>query len=627
MDEAADLFRAAKAAQQAGRLAEAIDLYGQAVARKPDYAEAHNNLGNALGEAKRHGEAAESLARAAALRPDLAAIHSNLGLALARLARFAEAAASHRRAIELQPDLAQAHNNLAMALKELGEAEEAITHYRRAIKLKPGVPEFHHNLGNVLSGARRFDEALSSFNHALALNPLLAGTHEAIGAALLQLDRGEEAVTAFRRAIEIEPERASAHLQLADALQDIEQFAEAEGAYARAAALAPDSAKVQTGRGIALLELGRRDEARDCFERAIAADPADASAYYHRQRASDAAPSEADIAQLESLAAAQSAKPAAQRLGFHFALAEAQERQGQFDRAFENLRIGNELRRSLIDYNEAAMRERFRRIQDVFSAEQLARHRGEGSENEQPVFIVGLARSGSTLLEQILASHGEVGGGGERPLLGKLLAAVRLEGRPSSNFPDYVAHLRPGDLRLLGERYAALLGQNRPPARRLLDKHLANYVYLGMIRLMLPRARILHIRRDPLDSLFSAYSQPFARNAQPQSYDLGELGRHYRLYAAMMAHWRRVLGEGEMMEVRYEALVEDLEGTVRQVLNFCGLPWDERCLAFHQTDRVVRTASLAQVRRKLYSSSIGRWRPFERHLGPLIEAVESESGQ
>ncbi len=627
MDEAAELFSAAKAAHQAGRLDEAIDLYGRAVAQKPDYAEAHNNLGNALGEANRHAEAAESLARAAALRPDLAAIHSNLGLALARLARFSEAAASHRRALELQPDLAQAHNNLGMALRELGEPEEAVAHYRRAIKLKAGVAEFHHNLGNALIKLRRYEEALSAFDQAIALNPRLASTHDALGLALVELDRGEEAVASFRRAIEIEPRRASAHLHLADALQALEQFAEAEQAYSEATALAPASGAAHAGRGIALLERGRRAEALACFERAIALDPSLARVYHHRQRASEDAASDADIAELESLAAANSGKPAAERLGFHFALAEAHDRRGSFDKAFAHYRIGNDLRRGLVDYNEAMVRERFQRIQEVFSAAQLAARQGEGSESEQPIFIVGLARSGSTLLEQILCSHRDIGGGGERPLLAKLVSGVRLDGRPDDGFPDYVAHLRAGDLRLMGDRYVGLLTAGRPPAQMHIDKYLANFTHLGMIRLMLPRARILHIRRDPLDALFSAYCQPFAYNAQPQSYDLGELGRHYRLYAGMMAHWEKVLPEGSVLDVRYEALVEDLEGTVRRILEYCGLPWDERCLSFHETDRAVRTASVNQVRRRLYRSSIGRWRNFESHLGPLIEAIGPQGGQ
>jgi tetratricopeptide (TPR) repeat protein len=625
MDEAAEFFSAGKAAHQAGLLADAIALYGRAIEKRPDYAEAHNNLGNVLGEAKRHAEAAASLARAAELRPELAAIHSNLGLALARLERFEDAAASHRRALALQPDLAEAHNNLAMALKELGRPEEAITHYRRAIKLKQGFAPFHHNLANALSTLARYDEALSSFQHAIALNPKLAGAHDSLGLALMALDRGEDAVASFRRAIEFDAGQASFHLHLATALQDLEQFAEAEEAYARAVTLAPGMAAAHASRGLALLEAGRRAEALESLERAIAADPAAAPAYYYRQRASEHVPRDSDVATLEALAAASAGKSPDARYGFHFSLADAYEAQGNFDSAFENFRIGNELRRGAVSYNEEAVRERLQRIQRMFTPARLADHAREGSESEQPIFIVGLPRSGSTLLEQILASHPQVAGGGERPLLAKLLAAVRLEDRPPAEFPDYVPDLRPGDLRLLGERYVGLLAANRPPAPRLLDKYLANHAYLGMIAMMLPRARILHIRRDPRDALISAYCQPFSGNAQPQSYDLGELGRHYRLYAGMMEHWRKTLVEGSLLEVRYEALVDDLEGSLRPILDYCGLPWDERCLTFHETRRPVRSASLTQVRRRLYRSSIGRWRHFEAHLGPLFEALGPDS--
>jgi len=627
MDDAVEFFSAGKAAHQAGRLNEAIALYKRAIETRPDYAEAHNNLGNVLGEAKRHEEAAASLARAAELRPELAAIHSNLGLALARLGRFEEAAASHRRALALQPDLAEAHNNLAMALKELGRPEEALTHYRRAIKLKQGIAAFHHNLANALSVLRRYDEALSSFQHAIALNPKLAGAHDSLGVALMALDRGEEAVASFRRAIEIDAAQASFHLDLAGALQDLERFAEAEEAYARAVALAPDMAAAHASRGLALLEAGRRPEALESFERAIAAEPDAPAAYYYRQRASERVPGEGEVATLEALAAASAGKTPQERYGFHFALGDAYEAQGNFASAFEHFRIGNELRRGLVDYNEETVRERLQRSQRIFTAARIADHANEGSQSEQPIFIVGLARSGSTLLEQILASHPQVAGGGERPILAKLLSVVRLDERPPAAFPDYVAELRLGDLRLLGDRYAGLLAANQPAVPRLLDKYLANYAYLGMIRMMLPRARILHIRRDPRDALVSAYCQPFSGNAQPQSYDLGELGRHYRLYAGMMDHWRKVLVEGSLLEVRYEALVDDLEGSLRPILDYCGLPWDERCLSFHETRRAVRSASLDQVRRRLYRSSIGRWRHFEAHLGPLLEALGPDSGE
>jgi len=622
VDEAAVKFNQAKAAQQAGRLPEAISLYQQAIGLRPDYAEAHNNLGNALGEVLRFEEAVASLSRAAELRPDLAAIHSNLGLAQARLRRFGEAAASHRRALAIQPELAQAHNNLAMALKELGEPEQAIAHYRRAIKLKDGVAEFHHNLGNALRALRRHDEARSSYDRAIAQNPRLASAHDNLGLLLMELEQSEKAAASFRRAIEIDPSLAPAHLHLAEALHDLEQFDEAEAAYTRAVDVAPDSAAAHTARGLALLERGKRVPALASLDRAIAADPAAADAYYYRQHASNGAAANADIAALERQAAASANRPAAERFRFYFALGDAYEAQGRFDEAFENFRRGNELRRGMVEYNESPLRDRFERVMRVFTATRLAQaERQGGSDSDRPMFIVGLPRSGSTLIEQILACHPDVAGGGERAHLPKLLASVQLAERAPATFPEYVPSLRPQDLRALGDRYVSELSANRPALPRITDKNLANFSLIGMIRLILPRARILHVVRDPRDALFSAYCQPFIGNALGYSYDFGELGRHYRLYAAMMDHWRAVLAEGSLLEVRYEALVEDLEGNLRRILDYCGLAWDERCLAFHESERIVRTASVNQVRRQIYRSSIGRWRNFERHLAPLIDEL------
>jgi len=202
-----------------------------------------------------------------------------------------------------------------------------------------------------------------------------------------------------------------------------------------------------------------------------------------------------------------------------------------------------------------------------------------------------VARSGTTLIEQILASHPQVHGAGERPHLDKLLAAVRLADGSSGQFPECVAAFQSADFRLLGDAYVDLLRAHHASAARITDKYLTNYANIGLIRLTLPHARILHVRREPIDACISAFCLPFRGNAHAHSYELGELGRHYRLYGDLMEHWRQVLPEGAMLEIRYEDLVDDMEGSVRRILDYCGLAWDERCLAFHETERPVKTAS------------------------------------
>ncbi len=654
-DEPEFLFAQAKGLHKAGRLAEAIALYDRAAGLRPDYAEAHNNLGNALGEAKRFEEAALSLRRAAELRPELAAIHSNLGLALARLKRFEEAAASHRRALELDPELAAGHSNLAMALKELGRLEEAVLHHRRAVALKPDVAAFHHNLGNALSDLgqlepawaayrraiamrsdfaeahsnlgtvltklKRYREALASLARAIELNPRLAGAHHNLGNTLMALDRPADAAVSFRRAVDIEPGFAAAHNDLGTALRELDQVAESLHSYDRAIELDPGLAAAHYNRGTALLETGRRAEALESFDRAIAADPTMSIAYFNRVRALPLPPCEGEAAGIEAALAASRDRSPYERSWFQFALGSVLEAEGRFADAFVNYHQANGLRRASIEYDEAALTDRFLRIQGIFHESMLADRADLGSESELPIFVVGLARSGTTLVEQLLASHPAVHAGGERPHLDKLLTTIRLSDGSPGQFPECLPKFRREDFRLLGDAYIGLLRGQHPSKAHIVDKYLSNYANIGLIRLALPRARILHVVREPLDICVSAYCLPFFGNAQAYSYDLGELGRHYRLYADLMDHWRRVLPGEAMLEIRYEDLVGDLEGGVRRILDYCGLAWDERCLAFHDVDRPVRTASTNQVRRKVYQTSIGRWRRFQKHLGPLIEAL------
>jgi hypothetical protein len=244
------------------------------------------------------------------------------------------------------------------------------------------------------------------------------------------------------------------------------------------------------------------------------------------------------------------------------------------------------------------------RTEREFSAEMMARHRGEGDPSEIPIFILGMPRSGSTLIEQILASHPGVQGGDERP-----------------DFPELLEALG-GDFAALGAAYVERCRALAPGAARLTDKLPGNFRHAGAIHLALPKARIIHSRRAAADTCLSCFTKLF-RGEQAYTYDLGELGRYYRAYARLMAHWRAVLPASVFLEVDYEELVGDPETQTRRLLAHCGLEWDSACLAFHQTRRAVRTASAAQVRQPLHRGAIGRWRRYETLLAPLLAELEA----
>jgi len=506
-----------------------------------------------------------------------------LGVAQAQQRRFEEAERLISRALARRPDHPGALSNLGNVLSELGRSEEAIRSLKRALALKPDSAEAAYNLGNALNKAQRHEEAAAVYRELLQRRPDLTPARFNLADALRQLVRHEEALDQMEKVLAADPKDASAHVQL----------------------------------GAILRELDRREGARRAFCTAIDLDPTQTEPLLHLVGMDGIAPGDPLLIRMEELER-RSDLPADRRSLLLFALAEAYGRLGRDEESFSKLLEANRLRRGTIAYDEGPVRSRFVRIRRSFTPELLATHARQGAVSELPIFILGYPRSGTTLTEQILASHPAVHAGGELRLMGEIAASVTAGGMTS--FPECLARLSGADLRRLGETYVDRLGALAPDAPRITDKMPDNYMFIGFIHLILPRARVIHLRRDPRDTCLSCFTQHFAAELN-YTYDLRELGRHHRMYLDLMEHWRRVLPAGAMLEVNYEDLVDDLEREVRRILDYCGLPWDARCLAFHQTSRTVRTASLDQVRRPVYRSSIERWRRFEKHLGPLLEGL------
>ena len=308
-----------------------------------------------------------------------------------------------------------------------------------------------------------------------------------------------------------------------------------------------------------------------------------------------------------------------QEIRLRFALAKAYDDLGEYDRAFAALTRANALKRDEVDFDMTEIEARYRAIEDTFSADFLAAGADLGDPSETPVFIVGMPRSGTTLLEQILDSHPEAHGAGELLELPGLIKGLTEELGSDAAFPGCLSAVAPNRWTELGARYADTLAQRTPAARRVTDKLPENHQRVGFISLILPRAKIIHCRRDPLDTCLSCYKLLFT-GGQKYSYDLRDLGRQYRLYDSLMAHWSRVL-PGRILDVRYEDLVADQEAETRRILAHCGLDWDPACLRFHESDRQVMTASAIQVRRPIYRDSVDKWRRYEAHLRPLLDAL------
>jgi tetratricopeptide (TPR) repeat protein len=462
----------------------------------------------------------------------------------------------------------------------LGDHRAAIDHGRRAIELDPQLPEAYLHLGNALLAINDMHPAEAAYRAGLEVAPEHAPLHIAHAMAQRALGRVDEAAASTRRALAIRPDAPDGVALLGSLAIDRGQFEEAETLLKKALAMRPDLPEALIGLTGVRKMTAADAPWRDAAERVLAA-----------------------------------GVPVAHAIGLHHALAKYCDDVGDFDAAFEYHRRGHELaRRSRPTYDRAATTARLTRTLSAFDRQALEALRPTGIASERPVFVFGMPRSGTTLAEQILASHPEVHGAGE-VLFWQYGADAELAAPPEQ---------RAATIAGLGRRYLGLFEALPATATRVIDKLPSNFKNLGLIHAALPGARFIHFERHPLDTCLSIYFQGFSA-AHAYATDLGDLGHYYREYRRLMAHWRTTLPPQTLLEVRYESLVDDPETWSRRMLEHIGLPWDPRCLEFHRTERPVLTASNWQVRQPISKGSIGRWRRYERFLGPLRAALGDDA--
>jgi tetratricopeptide (TPR) repeat protein len=539
--------------------------------------------------------------------------HLNFGNALGRLGRLAEARASYAKALAIRPDFAEAHNNLGNVQLELGQLDEAVGSCIRALEAKPDYAEAHNTLGNAFLKQARLDDAIASFRRALAIRPDYVEARHYLANALRSVGRLDEAVAGYRQVLATKPDFVSAHAELGTALRLQRRAVESEASCRRALELDPNSAAALAVLAELRADAGRFAEAEQLFNRVILIDPESTDAWaglvrLRRMTAADAA----WLAAAQRLAG-QGLRPAKES-SLRYAIGKYFDDLEDFDNAFLHYRRANELaKRCGPLYDKSLMTRTVDLIIRSHDQGWLEHARNDANRSERPVFIVGMLRSGTTLAEQILASHPAVFGAGELTFWGTesaaSIAAAHAAGAPKISLSEAA-------LAGLGERYLELLRRLSADAVRVVDKFPTNFLLLGLIHAALPQARIIHMRRNPIDTCLSIYFQRFeAANAHAN--DLEDLAHYYREYRRVMQHWRRVLPTDALLDVPYEGLVDDVAAWSRRMLNFIGLPWDARCLDFHQTERTVVTASRWQVRQKISTSSVERWRHYEKFVGPL----------
>lgn len=607
----------AEMCRQKGLLDEAREAGQRAVALDPNLTAGWSNLGIILQESGQLEQSLECLQRALALHPESALAHNNLGNTYRCLNQWEQAEAFYRQALTLDPAYAEAHSNLAFLQSSQGLFDLAVQSAQRAIDLNPQFADAYLNLAEAESARLQYARALHWLDALHSFAPHYIRGLTARAHLLRKLERLDDAQTAARQAVALAPDNANAHYALGEVLQSLNQHEQALVHFERASEL-PGTLVEQALMAQAKLfqERGQKVRAATTLEQVLQAFPNSVPALAARSESKHFLSDDPDLAAMETRLATPQSIALNERLLLHFALGKAYLDTGNSARAFTHLNRANALKRSTFTYSADATQHWIRQIIAAFPAERFNTPMDRQPSSELPVFVLGMPRSGTTLVEQILASHPHVHGAGELSVLNRTLDA-------QGNFPQDFAQCPPATLQVLGERYLAAIEPLAQGKRRLIDKMPANFFYAGLIALMLPGARIIHCRRDPVDTCLSCYSKQFG-GEQRFSYEQTELGRFHRDYQALMAHVRTVLPAERFIEVDYEAVVDDLEGQARRLVDFIDLPWDAACLDFHTTERVVRTASVAQVREPIYRTSKGRWHAHAAHLAPLLAALGVE---
>ena len=598
----------------------AAQWYRAAIALAPAYPETHFNLGLALKAQDRLADSLAALNAAMRLKKNYVEAMVQAVSVLIAMEDFEAAVAMADRAIALRDDFFEAHYNHAIALLGLNKLEDARLAFARAGILGPDNHLVFLKLGETLFKLQQRALATSALARAAVLKPDCAEAHGLLAQVFLADGWIKAAIDEIGKALALEPDNASHHVVHAQILSDLNRLEEASAEYGRAVELEPESLDALSALGRSHLTVGRTDEAKAVFERALALDPGNIGAQLDMARIGKFAPGDERLAALESFLPKESGLPVADRLALHFALGKAYDECGDIDRAFGHFNAANALQGQSRTVDEDADVEWLERTKKVYTKEFMAEHLGGGSRSNIPIFVLGMPRSGTTLIEQIISSHPSVKGAGEVQDFYTAIQILFNKHKFTTPLPELARKLSNDALVELADTYVERLQQRAPGATRITDKLLSNYNRLGLIRLALPNAAIIHCMRNPVDCCVSIYTNLFAE-VHADNNDLAALGRSYGRYHRLMEHWRQVLPDGSFLDVEYEDTVRDIETTAKRIIAYCGLEWDARCLDFQQNRRAVTTLSITQVRQPVYTSSVERWRRYEKHLAPLLEAL------
>jgi tetratricopeptide (TPR) repeat protein len=634
----------------------AVESLKRAIKLNPQAPSYHSNLGEILRQAGRRDEALGALTEALRLDPNNAQTLNNLGIIHFDQGKFKQAVDFYRKAIAARPNMAEAHNNLGNALRQTGDIEGALSAYQDALVHRATYPEAYNNLGSLLQQDRKFDEAEHAYRKAIQQNgkyieaynnlaTLLSVQKKDVDAlrvlgdalkfaptslptllltAKIQLRRNaiQAAEQATKLALKQDADNAEALTVMGQIYHETDRYEEALDVLEKAIKKNDRNPETLNFYGVALKSVGRLEEARDYILRALKMNDSMYGAYANLNDLVDFSKDVGEelFNRMDAIFETVKNPEFEPLLPLHFAYAKALDDRGQHEKALEHYIIGGRMKRRQLDYKEDETFGFFESIKAAFPKEVFENRPFEGIDDDRFVFIVGMPRSGSTLVEQILSSHPDVYGAGEVKYLSRAIGQLKDRFPSLPKYPEMAKKMSPAQFDLVGKGYQEAMAAGAGKAKKITDKLLTNYFFLGLINLLFPKAKVINTQRDPVDTCLSGFTKLF-KDDMPHSYDLAELGRYYTKYRDIMDHWKTVLPKDYLTTVVYEDVVADTEKEAKRLIEFLGLPWNDKCLEFHKSDRPVKTASVAQVRKPIYKSSVKRWAKYGAGLQPLIDAV------
>ena len=562
-------------------------------------------------------DAAEFFSKALSIQP-AAEVYYNLATVQDKGGNLRDAVESIRNAINLKPDFYPAYVFQGNIFNKLGNLDKAIESHNKALTIKPDLPEAFFNLGCIFNAQSKTGEAIAYFEKALSIKPDFPEINRLLGFIYANQDDQEKAAVHFEREFDINPGHYKALTDLGKTFMKIEKFQQAADCFERAIAINPEYSDAYSNFGGLLNYLGDKEGAIHNLHKSISLKPEKAYSHFTLASLQKYSGNEKHINDMEELLSSPEIDDD-QRILLSFALGKAWEDSGQYERAFEHLENGNNLKRSKFEYSIEGAKASFDHIKKIINKSFLSAQKVAGTSDETPIFIFGMPRSGTSLVEQIVASHSCVFGGGERDYVSKIIFGSN----STMSGPEFLENVIARDfsscISRLADEYIKRIRKLSSTAKYITDKMPYNFIYLGFISKCFPNAKLIHCKRNPLDNCLSIFKNIF-ESGNEYAYNLVETGKYYKLYEDLMKHWCETLAV-PICDVVYDDIIVDQKKETERLLRYCNLPWEDNCLSFYKTEGVVKTASVAQVRKPIYKGSVELWRKYSDRLGPLIEIL------